>query len=182
MREPLELYDPQEKGIALVESFPLLGLPGIIGENRTPQHLSNIYSLEEELYEKVMSFSAVFEKISPEIVEYEETNCDGADIILISHGVVSRAAHDAMLILRSQGIKAGYFRPITLRPFPEEALRKAILQSKTKRALIAESSYGQLTRLIKQSIYGETMRIDTLYKPGVGIVDYDIINKVKHIL
>ncbi|MDR1159378.1 MAG: ferredoxin oxidoreductase [Syntrophomonadaceae bacterium] len=182
MREPLELYDPQEKGITLVESFPLLGLPGVIGENRTPQHLSNIYSLEEELYEKVMTFSAVFEKISPEIVEHEEANCDGADIILISHGVVSRAAHDAMLILRSQGIKAGYFRPITLRPFPEEALRKAISKSKAKRALIAESSYGQLNRLIKQSIYGETMHIDTLYKPGVGIVDYDIINKVKQIL
>ncbi len=182
MREPLEMYDPQDKGIEMLEPYPLIGIPGKIGENREPQHLCNIYSLEEELYDVIMKVSAEYEAISPEIVEFEAKNCEDAEIIIISHGVVSRAADDAVKILRAQGIKAGYFRPITLRPFPQQQLREAIAQSGAKKLLIAESAYGQLDRLTKQEIYGETVKIENLFMPGVGIIDYDIIQKVKSII
>jgi len=115
-------------------------------------------------------------------VEYDEKNCDDADIIILSHGVVSRAAEDAMNILRSQGIKAGYFRPITLRPYPQQELRGAIAKSGAKVLLCAESAYGQLERLTKQEIYGETIKMESLFMPGVGIIDYDIVDKVKSII
>jgi len=179
MREPLEMYDPEDRGIEIIKPYSLVGLEGHIGEGREPQHLCNIYSLEEELYEVVLKFAAEYNAMAPEIVEYEEKECENADIIVVSHGVVSRAADDAVKILRSQGIKAGYFRPITLRPFPQKQLREVIAKSGAKKILIAESSYGQLERLTKQEIYGETVTIESLLKPGVGIVDYDIVNKVK---
>ncbi len=182
MREPLEMYDPQDRGIQMIEPYPLIGIPGKIGEDREPQHLCNIYSLEEELYDVVMRVSAEFEAISPELVEFQAKYCEDADIIIVTHGVVSRAADDAVKILRAQGIKAGYFRPITLRPFPQQQLREAIAQSGAKYLLIAESAYGQLDRLTKQEIYGETVKIENLFMPGVGIIDYDIINKVKSII
>ncbi len=182
MREPLELYNPKEKGITMVETYPLIGLPGEIGNNRQPQHLCNIYSLEEELYDVVMKVSAEYEAVSSEIEEFDEKNCDGADIIIISHGVVSRAADDAVKALQAQGIKAGYFRPITLRPFPTKQLRDAIARSSAQKLLVVESAYGQLYRLLRQEIYGETVPMETLFMPGVGIIDYDIINKVKSIL
>lgn len=182
MREPLEMYDPRDKGIEMVPTYPLIGLGGKIGVDREAAHLCNIYSLEEELYDVVIKYAAEYEAIMPEIVEYEENQCDDADIIIISHGVVSRAADDAVKALRAQGIKAGYFRPITLRPFPQQQLRDAIAKSGTKKLLIAESAYGQLYRLTKQELYGETIKIETLFKPAVGIVDYDIISKVKSVL
>jgi 2-oxoglutarate ferredoxin oxidoreductase subunit alpha len=182
MREPLEIYDPAERGMDIIKPYPLIGLEGHIGENRDPQHLCNIYSLEEELYEVVMKFAAEYEAITPEVVEYQERECEDADLIILSHGIVSRAADDAVKALRAQGIKAGYFRPITLRPFPQKALREAIARSGAKKLLVAESAYGQLERLTRQEIYGETIAIETLFMPGVGIVDYDIINKVKSIL
>lgn len=182
MREPLTIYEPQDRGIDMVPTYPLIGKAGRIGQDREPQHLCNIYSLEEELYEVVMKFSAEYERISPEIVEWEEKQCEAADIIIISHGVVSRAADDAVKALRAQGIKAGYFRPITLRPFPHQQLRNAIARSGAKKMLVAESAYGQLQRLVRQEIYGETVPIEGLFMPGVGIIDYDIISKVKSIL
>jgi 2-oxoglutarate ferredoxin oxidoreductase subunit alpha len=182
MREPLTIYEPRERGIEMVAPYPLVGKPGHIGENRDPAHLCNIYSLEEELYEVVMRHAADYERIIPEIIEYEEKECDDADIIVVSHGVVSRAADDAVKALRAQGIKAGYFRPITLRPFPQQQLRDAIAKSGAKKMLVAESAYGQLYRLIRQEIYGETIPIEGLFMPGVGIVDYDIITKVKGII
>lgn len=182
MREPLEMYDPEARGIQMEKTYPLVGLEGSIGKDRDPQHLCNIYSLEEELYEVVMKVSAEYEAISPEIIEYDCRDCEDAEVIVISHGVVSRAADDAVKALRAQGIKAGYFRPITLRPFPTQQLRECIARSGAKKLLIAESAYGQLFRLVRQEIYGETVPIETLFMPGVGIIDYDIISKIKSFL
>jgi len=183
MREPLEMYDPETRGIKMVDTYPLIGLDGsITNAEREPQHLCNIYSLEEELYDVVLKNTAEYESISPEIVEYEERQCEDAEIIILSHGVVARAADDAVKALRAQGIKAGYFRPITLRPYPEKQLRAAIARSGAKKLLIAESAYGQFYRLTRQEIYGETIPMETLFMPGVGIIDYDIISKVKSIL
>ncbi len=182
MREPLEMYDPEDRGIEMVKPYPLIGLEGKITAGREPQHLCNIYSLEEELYEVVMKVAAEYEALEDSIVEYDEKYCDDADIIILSHGVVSRSAADAVKILRAQGIKAGYFRPITLRPYPRKQLRAAIARSGAKKLLVAESAYGQLDRLTKQEIFGETIKIENLFKPGVGIIDYDIINKVKSVL
>jgi len=182
MREPLEMYDPEDRGIEMVAPYPLIGLGGKIGEDRGPSHLCNIYSLEEELYEVVLRFAAEYEALAPQIIEYEEKQCDDAEIIILTHGVVSRAADDAVKALRAQGIKAGYFRPITLRPFPQQELRAAINKSGAKKILLAESAYGQFDRLVKQEIYGETVKIENLFMPGVGIIENDLINKVKSIL
>ncbi len=182
MREPLTIYEPQDRGIEMVSPYPLIGKAGSIGVDREAEHLCNIYSLEEELYDVVLQHAEDYERIAPEIIEYEEKECEDADILIISHGVVSRAADDAVKALRAQGIKAGYFRPITLRPFPQQQLRDAIAKSGAKKMLVAESAYGQLYRLIRQEIYGETIPIEGLFMPGVGIIDYDIMNKVKSIL
>lgn len=182
MREPLEMYDPEDKGIEMVKPYPLIGLADKITEGRQPQHLCNIYSLEEELYEVVMKVSAEYESIEDRLVEWEEKECEDAEIIVVSHGVVSRSADDAVKIMRNQGIKAGYFRPITLRPFPHKQLRAAIAKSGAKKLLIAESAYGQLERLTKQELFGETVKMENLFLPGVGIIDYDIISKVKSVL
>jgi len=181
MREPLEIYDPAERGIELIEPTPLVGVPGQIGVDREPQHLCNIYSLEEELYEAVMHLQSEYDRISPEIVEYEISFVEDADILVVSHGVVSRSVDDAVEALRAQGIKVGSFRPITLRPFPTQALLD-VLGSGVKKMLLVESSYGQLFRLVRQEIYGETVPIETLFKPGVGIIDTDIIEMIANMI
>ncbi len=176
MRESLTIYDPEEKGLKLVEPEVTLGKAAVNGE-KTPVHLRNTYNTEEELYSVVTNYLAEYEKMAPEVVEYEHSNVEDAEILLVGHGVVTRALRGAVDELRSEGIKAGLFRPITLRPFPAEQIKAAMKNVKT--VLIVESAVGQLARLIKDVIYGSTVKLDYLFKPGVGISAEEVVAKVK---
>ncbi len=178
MRESLTIYDPENKGIKMVQTESFLGKPGMPGVDRDPSHLRNTYNTEEELFAVVRKHQEEYERISPEIVEYEDINCDGADLVIVSHGVVTRSAKVAMRELQAEGLKIGYFRPITLRPFPVMAAVKAF--SNTKRLLLVESSEGQLQKIMQSEIYGKvTLPIETLLKPGVGVTSEEIVEKVK---
>ncbi len=65
---------------------------------------------------------------------------DDAEIVLTGYGTSSRVARSAMDALRSQGVRAGLFRPQTLFPFPAQALNEA---SKAGKMLVVELSNGQ---------------------------------------
>lgn len=180
MRESLTIYDPETKGVDLIKPTPLMGAPGTPGVDRAPNHLRNTYNTEEELYEVIREMAADYNRVAPELIEYDTAQCDDAEIILVSHGVVSRACLAAMNELRGKGHKAGYFRPITLRPFPEQELRQ--IADKARRILVVESAEGQLAKLVMQGIYGSTTPIDKYFRPGLGITAEEVISEVEKML
>ncbi|MHC1709471.1 MAG: 3-methyl-2-oxobutanoate dehydrogenase subunit VorB [Methanomassiliicoccales archaeon] len=65
---------------------------------------------------------------------------EDAEIVLTGYGTSSRVARSAVDELRSQGIKAGLFRPLTLFPFPTKGLNEA---AKAGKLLVVELSNGQ---------------------------------------
>jgi 2-oxoisovalerate ferredoxin oxidoreductase alpha subunit len=71
---------------------------------------------------------------------YETYLCEDAEIVLLCYGISSRIARTAAEDLRTAGIKAGVFRPITLNPFPSEALCATL---SGRKALVVELSCGQ---------------------------------------
>ncbi|HZW83196.1 MAG TPA: transketolase C-terminal domain-containing protein [Candidatus Deferrimicrobium sp.] len=177
MRESLMIYDPESKGITMVPTEPIVGAPGMPGVDRDPVHLRNCLNTEEELYDIVKEHQRNYDAIWAEIEEHDAQNCEDADIVIVSAGVVCRSALVAMEQLRREGIKVGYFRPITLRPFPANAMKAALANA--KKMLIVESAEGQLARLVKDAIYGLTVPIETLFKPGVGITSEEIIDRIQ---
>ncbi|MTV50704.1 ferredoxin oxidoreductase [Heliobacillus mobilis] len=177
MRESVTIYDPEARGIQMVDTYPLVGLPGMPGVDRDPAHLRNTYNTEEELYEVVKDLVDAYEKMAPEIVEHSTMECDDADVVILCHGIVSRAAIEAVRNLRAAGVKAGFFRPITLRPFAKDALRP--IAEKAKKLLIVESSQGQFAKIVTDALYGLTTPMETIFKPGLGITSDEIVNKVK---
>jgi len=68
--------------------------------------------------------------------------CDDADIVLVACNTPSQLAKGAIKELRERGLKVGLFRPITLWPFPVEALRTILGQ--LRRLIVVEASSGQL--------------------------------------
>lgn len=178
MREPLTIYDPAERGIKMVKTEPLVGLPGTPGVDRPAQYLRNTYNTEEELYDVVMEIARDYEKAASEIIEWQDFDTDAEiDVLILAHGVVSRSAQGALPLLKDAGIRAGHFRPITLRPMPEEQMRRAA--AKAKRILVVESAYGQFLKLVKQSLYGMDKPIDTLLRPGAGVTAEEIVDRIK---
>lgn len=180
MRETLTIYDPESRNIELVYPEPYVGLEGLAGVDRAPQHLRNTYNMEDELYDIICDLVDSYYKIAPEVVEYSENKTDDAEILLIAHGIVSRAMEGAVKMLREEGVKAGSFRPITLRPFPGDQLRRCA--DKAQKLLIIESAQGQLKKLVTDAIYGCTTPIETLFKPGESITVEEIVSVSKGLL
>lgn len=179
MREPVTMYDPEERGIVMEPTTPFVGGPGLPGTDREPSLLRNTYNTEDELLKVVNDMAEEYAKIAPEVIEYQEFDTDDAEVLVVAHGVVTRAAQAAIKELRAKGIKAGHFRPITIRPFPDEQLRKVADRAKT--ILVVESAVGQFKKLVVDAIYGCSTPLETLYKPGEGITSDEIVERVQKI-
>ncbi|MGI6029094.1 MAG: 3-methyl-2-oxobutanoate dehydrogenase subunit VorB [Candidatus Heteroscillospira sp.] len=55
---------------------------------------------------------------------WEEVEAEDAEVLLISYGISSRICKEAVKLARSEGIKLGLIRPITVWPFPIKAFQK----------------------------------------------------------
>lgn len=73
---------------------------------------------------------------------FETVECADADILVVAIGISARAARRAVAQARARGVAAGLFRPITLWPFPEDALRTAATHARA--VLVPEMNAGQL--------------------------------------
>lgn len=178
MREPLVMYNPEDRGVEVVQPEAFVGKPGVPGKDRKPTHLRNAFSVEEELFDESMSIQGDYDNMVDDVIEWDERNIDDADVVIISHGVVSRAAIAAMNRLREKGYKVGYFRPITLRPFPEKQLRA--VAEKCSNFLLVESALGQLARLVKEALFNmDVEQFETIYKPGVGITAEELVEQIE---
>jgi len=68
--------------------------------------------------------------------------CDDAEVLIVAIGISARSAGRALALARERGVKAGLFRPITLWPFPEQALVQAAARARA--VLVPEMNAGQL--------------------------------------
>ena len=83
-------------------------------------------------------------------VMYEEYLMDDAEYCVVAFGIASRVSRNAINAARAKGIKVGMIRPITVWPFPKEALAKAA--DKVKAFITCELNMGQMIEDVKLSI------------------------------
>ena len=99
----------------------------------------------EKLFEK-------YKTIEENETEWEEIGTEDADIILVSFGSTSRNVKTAMKLCREKGLKVGFFRPITLFPFPSKRLNE--LSKKVKKFISVEVNMGQMINDVKLAVNG----------------------------
>ena len=132
-----------------------------------------------EIEKKITRIVDKVARARDEVVEYEAENLDDADIIVVAYGSVGRSALRAVRDARREGIRAGFFRPITLWPFPDKELLNFAVKAKAKKILVPELNAGQMVleveRLIKGYCDVEALSLvnGELFKPA------EILNKIK---
>ncbi|MBQ2896824.1 MAG: 3-methyl-2-oxobutanoate dehydrogenase subunit VorB [Clostridia bacterium] len=121
-------------------------LTGTKGE-RKPNIVNSLYLKPEELEVKNMERFERYAQIEKNEVMYEEYKMDDAEICIVAFGVAARVSQNAIDIARQQGIKVGMIRPITLWPFPKDALYEAA--KKVKAFISVELNMGQMVEDIQ---------------------------------
>jgi 2-oxoglutarate ferredoxin oxidoreductase subunit alpha len=117
---------------------------------------SEIYNAMNKLRDKIM-------RATSEIIDYETQFVEDANTLVIAFGSASRSAKEAVKYLRSHRRKVGFFRPITIWPFPEKELARII--RKVDNVFVVEMNQGQLIDEIK--------KVECYHKKIYGINRYD---------
>ncbi len=149
MMEPVSL--PEEAGKPLpAKEWAASGHQGA-----RPHHIINsLYLTPDKLEQLVQDRFARYEQIKQKEQRAEEYLTDDADVVVVAYGASSRVARGAVNKAREQGLKVGLVRPITLWPFPVDALRKAA--SHAKAMLVVEMSMGQMVDDVKLAVECKT--------------------------
>lgn len=93
-----------------------------------------------------------FERIRENETRWEEFAVDGADVVVVAFGTAARYARHAIKELQEEGAKIGLFRPITLSPFPAEALAAA---ARGKKAVACfELNMGAMINDVRSAVFG----------------------------
>lgn len=114
-----------------------------------------------------------------DITLVEEYKCDDADTVIVCYGGTKRSVMTVVDTLRAKGEKVGYFRPITVWPFPEKQLKKVAAHA--KRILVVEHNYGQILYEVER-IVKDDCKIDFLGNvKGTVITPAEIIKKIEEV-
>jgi len=123
----------------------------------TPQTSGNLVSSivldPHELEDHNLKLDAKYKEIMANEVMHEEYKTEDADLIVVAYGVVSRIVYSTVDMAREQGLKVGLLRPITLWPFPTEAIAK--LAGTASRFLAVELSTGQMVEDVQLAVNGK---------------------------
>ena len=144
MMEPVSL--DMGEVIAYDKPWAVTGTGGI----RKHNIVNSLSLLPEELEQWNIARYERYAQIEKDDVQYESFLTEDADIVCVAFGVAARVAKNAIVAARARGIKAGLIRPITLWPFPKEALKKA---AETAKAFVSvELSMGQMIEDVELAI------------------------------
>jgi len=95
---------------------------------------------------------AKWDAIAREEARLEHEFCEDAELVVVAFGTLARFARFAVHELRAEGVRVGFARPVTLWPFPSEAL--AEVTSSARRIAVLEQNAGQMIDDVRLSILG----------------------------
>ncbi len=145
MLEPLDL---EYREIAAPEkAWAVKGTP------ETRKNLvTSIYLESDDLEKHQRDMEAKYRQAEQAEIRHEVYQTDDAEVLLVGYGITSRVLRSTVEVARRDGLRAGLFRPITLWPFPTQALRTAA--QRVRKVLVVELSNGQMVEDVRVGLNG----------------------------
>jgi len=149
-------------------------------KDRAARHITSLNLVPLELEAKTKGRFERYETVKKNEVRFEEAGCEGAELVLAAYGTSARVCMGAKKLAEKAGIKIGFFRPITLWPFPYEALAK--IGEKGKPILTVEMSLGMLVEDIRLSVLGKAPVHLLGHTGGMIPTEEEVFAEIKKIL
>ena len=143
--EPVELVFREPPRVAA--DWALTGAAG-----RPPRVVRSLHLKPEDLEAHNQHLQAKFAAIVDREVRHDGELLADADLAIVAYGTAARVARTAIARARESGLRAGLFRPITLWPFPSNALRD--LAGHVRGLLVVEMSAGQMVEDVRLAVEG----------------------------
>ncbi len=141
--------------------------------------LSSIYldPIEEEKMN--LRLLSRWQTIQRDEVRYKEYFLDDAEFAIIGFGTAGRVALSAVRQAREKGIKVGLLRPITVSPFPLEAVEQ--LAGRVSGILVTEMNSGQMLEDVRLAVKGR-VPVEFYGRMG-GVVPFteEILHEIERI-
>ncbi|WP_243438137.1 3-methyl-2-oxobutanoate dehydrogenase subunit VorB [Fundidesulfovibrio soli] len=146
MKEPITRGEPRPADPAESADWGLSGAKG-----REQRVFRSLFLAEGLLTAVNQRLRAKFEAMSS-LTRCESFMTDDAELVVVSFGSIARIVKSSIRKLRARGLKVGLLRPITLFPFPSEAI--ADLARQGKRLLTIEHNMGQMLDDVRLAVCG----------------------------
>ena len=177
MMEPVEF--PPERNL---DDLPAKPWAATGARGRKPNIINSLYLKEEECNANNWKMKEKYDRIEKNEQRSESFGChrQSLDVLIVAYGTMARICKTATDEVNKEKRKIGVFRPISLWPYPYEALAKEA--KKAKRILVVEMSTGQMVEDVKLAVLG-TRPIDFYGLTG-GMVPSpdDVADKLREIL
>jgi 2-oxoglutarate ferredoxin oxidoreductase subunit alpha len=147
MMEPAEM--PEFRPIRDIRTqAPDWALTGAQG--RPKRVITSLYLQAEELEHVNQIIQEIEAEIRAKEQRWQELMVDDADYLVVAYGTVARIAQGAIRLAREKGLRVGLLRPITLWPFPYEAVAR--VAHRVQGVLVAEMSAGQMVDDVRLAV------------------------------
>jgi 2-oxoglutarate ferredoxin oxidoreductase subunit alpha len=115
---------------------------GLVPTKGNPNYLALLHTLNKK-----------YQQMAAQEIRVETSQLEDAELVLVAFGYAARVSHQAMDWARTEGIKVGMVRPITVWPFPSETIKK--LAGKRVKFLVVEDNLGQMVMDVKMAAEGK---------------------------
>lgn len=173
--EPVTFFD-FDNNSEVVKDWALTG-----HDNKRPPNIVNSLILNTaSLEQSVINRYERYKQIENNEVRFEEYKIDDdIDILIVAHGSSARIVKTVVDMARENGIKIGLIRPITLYPFPYEAIEN--YADIVDNVLCVEMNMGQMLFDVKVACNGKCSVEFYGRSGGCVPTPKEILQKIKEI-
>jgi 2-oxoglutarate ferredoxin oxidoreductase subunit alpha len=146
---------------------------------RKPRLIKSLYLKEGEMERHNWKLFEKYRRMKSEEIRSEISGEEDARLMVVAFGTTARVSKSAIRLARSEGLKVGLFRPITLFPFPEQTLLE--LSKRVKRFLAIEMNTGQMVEDVKLSVGRDADVHFYGHPPGSPPIPEELLQAIKKV-
>ncbi len=148
MMEKVELFEQVPRATEFDQTWVSTGK----NSNRERNIITSLNLASEDQEKHNLKLQEKYRKMKSE-VRHEEIMCEDAEYLMVAYGSSARICQKAIQLARDKGIKAGLLRPVTLYPYPSEAI--AGIADRVKGILSIEMNSGQMVEDVRLAVNGK---------------------------